>query len=437
MISSINNSNVRSNTQSGIPKEEREKEWRDLEAHNDSQALENYEHIRAQYFKALEPLRTTISHGLVHPSFQREISKGSGGDDAPVGEHEKKNLLLDLPDRQNPEKEALASPLRRKRRAGTSTGWLSYAIDNFMNVEDDDTSGTGPDSSSGEFTKSETSSETASQQEEDEEGDDPYVPPEGDQRGIERYFKIWTVASVVLFVVNVANMNWKLLVANEPWWMIMLSVMFLTMQGALQWSVLELPLMSLAAVLVKSVPDQIGNGRHLTVVINYNLLASERGEVDAAMGNAYTAYVGNLSPSVVAVLVSATGDEDLKRYELEVRDHMREEIFDLVLHEGTEWAKGNAVDKGRANRVFEIFRDQTTGQIPPTFVESVLPGLAQKYAKEFMVIQRVTRGRLPFIEMNTVPDSKICQTYLFSFVFISIHFSLAQMRAVPRPNAAQ
>jgi hypothetical protein len=44
------------------------------------------------------------------------------------------------------------------------------------------------------------------------------------------------------------------------------------------------------------------------------------------------AYMGNISPNVSAVLVSATGDDDLKDYELEVRDRLRSAIFELGLH---------------------------------------------------------------------------------------------------------
>jgi hypothetical protein len=152
--------------------------------------------------------------------------------------------------------------------------------------------------------------------------------------------------------------------------------------------------MSFASVFIKPEKDKVGDGRHLTVLINYNLLASYKAEVDCTMMNAFVAYIGNLGPSVAAVLVSATGDEELKAYELEVRDNMREQILDLVLEEGKAWAGGkvNECDPGRANRIFESFRDTYTGQIVDGFVEIILPALAEKYAKDFMVVQRVTRG---------------------------------------------
>jgi hypothetical protein len=222
----------------------------------------------------------------------------------------------------------------------------------------------------------------------------PYEPPQSNQTLILLYFKAWTISAILLFLINCANMNWRYLFQNEPWWMIVLSITFFIIQGALQWSVLELPLMSFVSCFVKGGVDQIADGRHLTVLINYNLLASYKSEVDATMVNAFAAYIGNLGPSVASVLVSATGDEELKAYELQVRDNLREQIFDLVLDEGKAWARGQIFDQGRAERIFEPFRCRKTGMIADGFVRSILPALAEKYAKDFMVVQRITRGTL-------------------------------------------
>lgn len=231
---------------------------------------------------------------------------------------------------------------------------------------------------------------------ESQDDDRPYEPPTGSERMIKTYFRVWTASTIVLFLINCLNMDWKYLFNNEPWWMIILSITFFCIQGILQWSVLELPLMSFASLFFKPEKDKVGDGRHLTVLINYNLLASYKSEVDQTMMNAFVAYTGNLGPSVASVLVSATGDEDLKAYELEVRDNMREQISELVLTEGKAWARGNinACDPGRALRLFEPFRSSDTGAIVDGFIETILPALAEKYANDFMVIQRVTRGTL-------------------------------------------
>lgn len=225
---------------------------------------------------------------------------------------------------------------------------------------------------------------------ESQDDDATYKAPGGNEMLIHIYFKTWTIATIVMLIINCANMDWVCLFKNEPWWMICLSMFFFGIQGILQWSVLELPLMSFASTFVKTEPDRMADGRHLTIIVNYNLLASYKSEVDATLVNAFSAYIGNLSPTVASVLVSATGDPELKEYELLVRDNLREQIYDLVMSEGKAWANGKILDEGRANRVFEPFRD-SMGIIDENFVQLILPSLATKYAKDFMVIQRVTR----------------------------------------------
>ena len=239
--------------------------------------------------------------------------------------------------------------------------------------------------------KSSLTQDTLSDCESQDDNEKPYEPPSGDQRLIHIYFQVWTVSSILLFLVNCANVNWVYLFSNEPWWMITLSITFFIIQGGLQWSVLELPLMSFVSLYVKPEDDKIADGRHLSCLINYNLLASSKDEVDATLLNAFVAYVGNLGPSVASCLVSATGDEELKAYEMYVRDNLREQISELVITEGRSWARGTILDHGRATRIFEAFRSRDTGRVVDGFIGTILPALAERYAKDFMVIQRVTR----------------------------------------------
>jgi len=254
-------------------------------------------------------------------------------------------------------------------------------------------------------TDSDTSSNTGSVESDEDleipEDKTAYDPPTGSETLIHAYFRAWNIATCVLLLINFANMNWKFLFENESWCMISLSIFFFIIQGILQWSVLELPLMSFASLYVKPEQDKAADGSHLSVIINYNLLASYHCEVDSALTNAFMAYTGNLSPSVVMVLVSATGDEALKAYELEVRDNFREQISTMIRTEGLAWATGNKdeYDAGRAIRVFDSFRDKLSGGPVDGFLESILPALAKKYADGFMVIHRVTRGK-PDIERH-------------------------------------
>ncbi len=216
--------------------------------------------------------------------------------------------------------------------------------------------------------------------------------PETNINKIKIYFLVWNVATFLAMLFNVVMYDWQLVLQKNSWSLFFGSCAFLVVQGVLQWSVLEIPLMSFATLLVKPSEDQMADGKNLSVVINYNLLASNSDEVDATLDNAYNAYAENLSPTVVAIMVSATGQEDLKKYELEKRDICRTLIQDLVMKEGKAWAKGKAIDKGRADRCFEPYRNSISGKIDGNFRREILPSLALSYANNFMVIQRVSRS---------------------------------------------
>jgi hypothetical protein len=121
------------------------------------------------------------------------------------------------------------------------------------------------------------------------------------------------------------------------------------------------------------------------------LLAKKRIKLPSYSAFSYATIRCSLSicSTVASVLVSATGA--LKEYEHLVRDNLREQIFELVGTEGKAWASSKVHDEGRAQRVFEPFRNHRTCLIDENFVQLILPSLAIKYAKDFMVIQRITR----------------------------------------------
>lgn len=207
------------------------------------------------------------------------------------------------------------------------------------------------------------------------------APRKASQRGIELYFKVWTTFAVVAAVLNGLNVKWTHLSA----WSIPLAVILFIVQCALQWSACEIPLISFATLLVTPPEDEKADGSKLTVAINYNLLASDKLEVEACLGNAYEAYIGNLAPTVSSILVSATGDPDLKNYEMEYRDRCREQIRELVMTEGAAVCAGGeaaeAVDVGRRKRLYE----------PELAAGAALEDIAERAALDFMVVQRVTR----------------------------------------------
>lgn len=184
--------------------------------------------------------------------------------------------------------------------------------------------------------------------------------------------------------MNVLNVDWeKTNYIN--------GIIIVVVLGILQGSVMEFPTQTVATLLIggdKRKPNTAKSDR-LTIILNYNLLAMSRDEIDECMETMFDAYMGNLSPNVSAVLVSATGDDDLKDYELEVRDRLRSAIFDELFHEGTCFAKDDfeSIDANRLENVWNLYEevDKTL------FFHEYLHDICDRYAREFMVIHRVSR----------------------------------------------
>eukprot|EP00928_Gymnodinium_smaydae_P010387 TRINITY_DN13909_c0_g1_i1.p1 TRINITY_DN13909_c0_g1~~TRINITY_DN13909_c0_g1_i1.p1 ORF type:complete len:2259 (-),score=552.00 TRINITY_DN13909_c0_g1_i1:69-6794(-) len=194
------------------------------------------------------------------------------------------------------------------------------------------------------------------------------------------FFALWNALGVLVLVLNIFNVDWD----NTPH---RLGAFVVLIQGILHWSVLELPLITLVALASEPKVEQRADGSHITCVLNYNLLAVTEPMVDECLLAQYEAYMGNLSKNYSAVLVSATNDKELKKYELKVRDDYRERIREELLEEGKAWAEGEEVDEGRTRRVWSKYAhlDRTD------FVENHLPELVEYFVKDFMVVHRVTR----------------------------------------------
>ncbi|KAH3787215.1 hypothetical protein DPMN_165335 [Dreissena polymorpha] len=103
----------------------------------------------------------------------------------------------------------------------------------------------------------------------------------------------------------------------------------------------------------------------------------------------YKAYVGNLSPNVSAVLLSATNDEELKEYELQIRDKYRAILYDDLYREGQALARGEyeQVDRIHLKHVWVMYDDVDRN----VFMTDYLEKICDRYAREFMVVHRVSR----------------------------------------------
>lgn len=198
------------------------------------------------------------------------------------------------------------------------------------------------------------------------------------------YFQLWNVLAVTALFFGAINVNWERTYTS-------IGVMVVAIQGVLHWSVLEIPLQTLATYFTppKLKCSKRADASHLTLVLNYHLLATARGDIDECMANMLEAYMGSIAENVSACLVSATNDEELKNYELEVRNLCREKIYNDLVYEGLVWAgfEHGHVDPGRYKRVWSKFRHVD----PQEFAQVQLSALCQRFASEFMVCHRVSR----------------------------------------------
>jgi len=197
------------------------------------------------------------------------------------------------------------------------------------------------------------------------------------------YFFVWNVCALAVFVFSVGNVDWK---KTRP----ALGVLAAAIQGLLHWSVLEFPIQTIATLM--TVPRKLGkaNCDHLTITLNYNLLATSQADVDECMHNQLEAYLNNLHENVSAVLVSATNDPNLQQYELQVRNDHRARIYKELFRSGLAWAgytEGGEVKEVERERVWGKYKHLDKNE----FVQHHLNGICERYCREYMVLHRQTR----------------------------------------------
>ena len=198
------------------------------------------------------------------------------------------------------------------------------------------------------------------------------------------YFASWMFFALIAVVLNIINIDWTL--TNTVNGIIIVIVL-----GVLQGSVFEFPVQTITTLIIGG--ERRDNLKapcdRLTIILNYNLLATSKDDIDECFETMYEAYVGNLSPNTSAVLVSATGDEELKEYELQLRDTYRAILYDDLYREGLSFANGQfeLVDPLHLQNVWLVYDDIDR----TTFVNEYLEDICDRYAREFMVVHRVSR----------------------------------------------
>ncbi|XP_052770700.1 uncharacterized protein LOC128210397 [Mya arenaria] len=198
------------------------------------------------------------------------------------------------------------------------------------------------------------------------------------------YFSIWILLALICIVLNIINIDWGRTDTVN-------GILIVVVLGVLQGSVLEFPVQTIATLIIGGERREAKRAPcdRLTVILNYNLLATGKDDILECIETMYMAFVGNLSPNVSAVLVSATGDEELKEYELQIRDTYRAILYDDLYREGLAFARGeyDLVDPIHLHNVWAMYVDVERN----VFVTEYLEDICDRYAREFMVVHRVSR----------------------------------------------
>lgn len=198
------------------------------------------------------------------------------------------------------------------------------------------------------------------------------------------FFGIWILLSFFAILLNVLNVDWtKTNYIN--------GIIIIVVLGVLQGSVMEFPMQTVATLLIGGDTRDPAKARcdRFTLLLNYNLLALSKDEIEDCLDNMFQAFMGNLSPNVSAVLVSATGPQELKDYEIEVVQKFRSLIYDQLFQEGVSFAKNDldAINSAHLEHLWKLYEDVEKS----VFVREYLHDICDRFAREFMVVHRVSR----------------------------------------------
>ena len=198
------------------------------------------------------------------------------------------------------------------------------------------------------------------------------------------YFISWILLAIIAAILNFLNINF----AKTPYVAGAALIVFL---GIIQGSVLEYPVQTIACLIVGGWRREVPKAPSFssTMILNYNILAYSKEDIDSCMEMMYKAYMGNLSSNISAVLVSATNDDKLKEYELLQRNYYRNKIYKVLHKEGKTFARGDysSIDKSRLQNVWNKYKDLNSDE----FIRTKLNKVCKRYLREFMVIHRVRR----------------------------------------------
>jgi hypothetical protein len=132
-------------------------------------------------------------------------------------------------------------------------------------------------------------------------------------------------------IISVFNIDWNNI--NN-----IIGYIYLVIQAICTFSVSELVLKSLLVPFYTPKPIPYKKDvDNISYIINYNLKAENKKTIDECFLNMYNAFINNITMKSVAILISVTTDEELKKYELFLLKIYRKKLFNYLLNSGQHY----------------------------------------------------------------------------------------------------
>lgn len=146
----------------------------------------------------------------------------------------------------------------------------------------------------------------------------------------------YSIGSIIYTILNIyfayININWEKI--NYP-----VIIIYFTTYTLSTISISEIFLTNLLIPFQKNIINNSDIKHDASIIINYNLKAYTRTEIDLCFKNMYNAYINNIFNESIAVLISVTSIDYLREYEKIMLFNYRSKIYNNLLIDGEKYLK--------------------------------------------------------------------------------------------------
>ena len=159
-----------------------------------------------------------------------------------------------------------------------------------------------------------------------------------------------TISSTISVIISYNNILWDRTSTTG-------GIIFLVLQGLCSFFVSELLLQYLLLFYRNNTNTNRDNKNRVIIrnlssgyssspsyIINYNLKATTKEEVDTCFENMYETIIGNLTPGCVSILISVSVEPDLRDYETEKYDEYRKRYFNYLYRTGLKYLRKSSTN---------------------------------------------------------------------------------------------